>query len=173
MPIYALGDRVPKIDPEAFIHPMATIIGDVTIGPESSVWPSAVIRGDHDTIVIGARTSIQDGTVVHTAHGIPTTVGDEVVVGHLVHLEGCTIESNSLVGSNSVVLHGAIVRSGALVAASAFVPNGMEVPSGAMALGVPAKIKLNAVTNPEVMFSGVGIYVNNSHWYREELRQIG
>src|SRR5688500_5084390 len=137
--IYALGDSVPKIDPAAFVHPDATVIGDVEIGPESTIWPQAVLRGDYGFIRVGARTSIQDGTVVHCTRELPTIVGDDCVVGHLAHLECCVVENGALVGTNSVVLHRAVVRSGALVAASAFVPNGMEVPSGATALGVPAK----------------------------------
>ena len=145
MPIYALGDQVPDIHPTAYVHPDAVIIGSVTIGAEASIWPGAVLRGDDGEILIGARTSIQDGSVLHTTLFQPTTVGDECVIGHIVHLEGCTIEDGALVGNGSVVLHNAVVRSGALVGANAVVPNGMEVPSGAMALGVPAKIRENAV----------------------------
>ena len=137
MAIYALGDVEPRIHPSAYIHPDAVVIGDVEIGPESTVWPTAVLRGDEGPIRIGARTSIQDGSVVHVTAEHPTTVGDGCVIGHIVHLEGCTIESGSLVGSGSVVLHRAVVRSGSLVGANAVVTNDMEVPAGAMALGVP------------------------------------
>ena len=124
MAIYALGDRVPTIDPTAFVHPDAVLIGSVTIGAESSIWPAAVLRGDHGDITIGARTSIQDGTVIHTTPECPTKVGDDCVIGHLVHLEGCTIENFALVGSGSTVLHNAVVRSGSLVGAGALVPGG-------------------------------------------------
>src|SRR3954453_1883424 len=117
MAIYALGDRVPTIDSSAFVHPDAVIIGNVTIGPESTVWPQAVLRGDYGEIVVGAQTSVQDGTVVHATEEHPTVIGDRCGIGHLVHLEGCTIEDDSLVGSNSVVLHRAVVRSGSLVGA--------------------------------------------------------
>src|SRR6478735_8322281 len=143
MPIYALGERVPTIDPSAFVHPDAVVIGDVVLGPESTVWPTAVLRGDHGTIRIGARTSIQDGTVIHCTADLPTTIGDDCVVGHNAHLEGCTVEDRCLIGSGSVVLHRAVVRTGALVGAAALVPNDMEVPSRAMALGVPARIREN------------------------------
>ena len=132
MPIYALGERTPQIDPSAFIHPDAVIIGDVIIGPESTVWPTAVLRGDHGSIVVGARTSIQDGTVVHCTQHHPTTIGDRCVVGHNAHLEGCTIEDDCLVGSGSIVLHRAVVRRGALVGASALVPNDTDVPERAI-----------------------------------------
>lgn len=172
MAIYALGDLEPKIDPDAFVHPDAVVIGDVTLGPESSVWPSAVLRGDSDPITIGARTSIQDGTVIHVAPGLPTTVGDECVVGHLVHLEGCTIEDRALVGSGSIVLHSAIVRSEALVGAAALVPGRMEVPSRAQALGVPAKIRPDSV-DPEVMIvPGAVVYVERASNYKKNLRRL-
>jgi len=171
MPIYALGDRVPTIDPAAFVHPDAVVIGDVTIGPESTVWPTAVLRGDHDSIVIGAQTSIQDGTIVHCTRELPTVVGDRCVVGHNAHLEGCTVEDDCLIGSGSVVLHRVVVRRGSLVGAGALVPNGTEVPSGAMALGVPARIRPDAVA--EGSFAGaVATYVHNGHWYRADLKRL-
>jgi carbonic anhydrase/acetyltransferase-like protein (isoleucine patch superfamily) len=169
--VYALGTRVPTIDPSAYVHPDATVVGAVTIGAESTVWPSAVLRGDYGEIVVGARTSIQDGTVVHAVQEFPTVIGSDCVVGHLAHLEGCTIEDDSLVGSGSVVLHGAVVRSGALVGANAVVGNGMEVPSRAMALGVPAKIRPDTVA-PGAHAEAVGNYVANGKRYREELRRV-
>jgi len=91
--------------PDAFVHPDAVVIGDVRIGSESSVWPGAVFARDYGTIIIGARTSIQDGTVVHAVEAFPTVVGDDCVIGHIVHLEGCVIHDRALVGSGSVVLH--------------------------------------------------------------------
>jgi carbonic anhydrase/acetyltransferase-like protein (isoleucine patch superfamily) len=172
MPVYALGSVEPRIHPDAFVHPDATVIGNVTIGPESTIWPQAVLRGDYGFIQIGARTSIQDGTVVHCTEELPTIVGDDCVVGHLAHLECCVVEDGALVGSNSVVLHAAVVRSGALVAGSAFVPNGMEVPAGAMALGVPAKLRLDAVT-PDMIAPLAEGYVANCRRYRAELRRLG
>lgn len=172
MAIYALGDIEPEIDPTAFIHPDCTIIGDVKIGAESSVWAQAVIRGDEgQTIVVGARTSIQDGAVIHTTDEESTSVGDDCVIGHLVHLEGCTIENAALVGSNSVVLHRAIVKTGALVGASALVTNDMVVPSGAMALGVPAKIRPDSVA-PEMISEGAQSYLAKTKRYLSEMRRI-
>jgi carbonic anhydrase/acetyltransferase-like protein (isoleucine patch superfamily) len=171
MAIYALGDLAPDIHPDAYVHPDATVIGAVTIGAESSVWPQAVLRGDYGFIRIGARTSIQDGTVVHCTRDFPTIVGDDCVVGHLAHLECCTIEDGALVGSNSVVLHRAIVRTGALVAGSAFVPNDMEVPARAMALGVPATLRLDAVAPGMIPGLAKG-YIENCRRYRSELRRL-
>ncbi len=171
MPIYALGDLEPTIDGSAFVHPESVIIGDVRIGARSSIWPCAVLRGDEGHISIGSSTSIQDGAVIHTIEESPTTVGDECVIGHIVHLEGCVIESGSLVGSGSVVLHRAVVRSGALVGANAVVPNGMEVPSGAMALGIPAKLRPDTVS-PEMISEGVESYLGRTARYPKELRRI-
>jgi len=171
MPVYALGDREPTIDETAFVHPDAVIIGAVSIGAEATVWPGAVLRGDYGEISVGARTSIQDGTVVHATEELPTRIGANCVVGHIAHLEGCTVEDDCLVGSGSVVLHRAVVRSGGLVGAGAVVPNDTEVPSGAMALGVPAKIKPDSVP-PGVFQLAVDLYVENGKRYRSELRQL-
>jgi carbonic anhydrase/acetyltransferase-like protein (isoleucine patch superfamily) len=171
MAVYALGDRVPEIHPDAFVHPDATVIGSVVIGAESSVWPRAVLRGDYGLIVVGARTSIQDGSVIHATAELPTSIGDDCVIGHLVHMECCTIESGALVGSGSIVLHRAIVRTNALVGAAALVPNGMEVPSGAMALGVPAKLKLDSV-EPGMILDNAANYVRNAREYRGRLRRL-
>ena len=90
MPIYALGDDVPNLDPSAYVHPGAVIIGNVTVGPNASVWPGAVLRGDYGHIRVGARTSVQDGTVVHATAAAPTTIGDDCVIGHNAHLEGAS-----------------------------------------------------------------------------------
>jgi carbonic anhydrase/acetyltransferase-like protein (isoleucine patch superfamily) len=171
MPIYSLGDLVPDIHPDAFIHPDAVVIGNVTIGAEASVWPGAVLRGDNGSITIGARTSVQDGSVIHAGGRLPTIIGDDCTVGHMVHLEGCTMEPHTLAGSGCVILHRAVVRSYAIVGANAVVPNGMEVPSGALALGVPAKIREGAAKREEIDYA-VAHYVDNGQWYRKDMRRI-
>ena len=149
------------------------MIGDVIIGPESTIWPQAVLRGDYGRITVGARTSIQDGSVIHATNTDPTFIGDDCVVGHLVHMECCTIEDGALVGSGSVVLHRVLVRSEAVVGANAVVPNDIEVPSRAMALGVPAKLRLDAVKDPAAVIGrGARNYVRNGARYREQLRRI-
>src|SRR4051812_48823405 len=137
MPVYALGDRQPTIDPTAYVHPDAVVIGNVVIGAGSSVWPCAVLRGDDGAIRIGDRTSIQDGSILHCTAELDTVVGNEAVIGHMVHLEGCTIEDRALVGNGAVVLHRAVVSTGSLVGSNAVVTAGVVVPPGAMALGVP------------------------------------
>jgi carbonic anhydrase/acetyltransferase-like protein (isoleucine patch superfamily) len=171
MPIYRLGALVPQIHPEAFVHPEAVLIGNVTIGSESTVWPGAVLRGDFGRIVVGERSSIQDGTVIHAGPGFPTVVGNGCVIGHLAHLEGCTMEDGSLVGSGSVVLHWAVVGTGATVGANAVVPNRMEVPPGALALGVPAQIRPDKSDRDMIRMSAEE-YVANGHRYRESLQRI-
>ena len=168
MAIYQLEDLVPTIDPLAYIHPDAVIIGDVTVGPESTVWPGAVLRGDYGTITVGARTSVQDGTVIHAGPGFPTVVGSGCVIGHLAHLEGCLLEDDCLVGSGSVVLHHAVVSSGATVGANAVVPNRMTVPPGALALGVPATIRPDASDQALIRMSA-SEYVATGHRYRRSL----
>lgn len=171
MPIYRLGDLEPTIDPEAFVHPDAVVIGNVTVGPESTIWPGAVLRGDHGTITIGARSSVQDGTVIHCGPGFPTTVGDGCVIGHLAHLEGCTIEDDSLVGSGSVVLHHAVVGTGATVGANAVVPNRMVVPAGALAVGVPAQLRPGK-SSLEMIRMSADSYVANGHLFRSSMQRI-
>lgn len=172
MAIYALGSRQPTIDPTAFVHPEAVIIGDVTIGPESSIWPTAVLRGDHGSVRVGAQTSVQDGTIVHCTSDLDTVIGDRCTIGHNVHLEGCTVHDDSLIGSGSVVLHRAIVGPHALVGACALVPNGLTVPPFARALGVPARITENAISEGDFA-ANVAVYVHNAHWYNADLRRIG
>ncbi len=171
MAIYAFGDLEPRIHPDAFVHPDAVVIGDVEIGAESSVWPCAVLRGDNGPITVGERTSIQDGSVLHTTYEWPTQVGSDCVIGHIVHLEGCIIEDHALVGSGSVVLHRAIVRSHSLVGANAVVTDDTEVPTGAMALGVPAKIVPDRV-QPGSFIGHVKVYAERARRYKTDLRRL-
>jgi len=171
MALYALGDRVPDVDPDAYVHPDAVVIGQVRLGPGASVWPGAVLRGDYGSIVVGARTSIQDGAVVHATSELQTVIGAGCVVGHLAHLEGCIVEDDCLIGSGSVVLHRAWVGAGALVAAGAVVGPGVQVPERAMALGVPARIRENAV-EPGRFAGSAQRYVENAREYRATLRRL-
>jgi carbonic anhydrase/acetyltransferase-like protein (isoleucine patch superfamily) len=171
VPIYALGDQVPSIHPDAYIHPDAVVIGSVTIGANSSVWPGAVLRGDDGEIFIGERTSVQDGCVIHTTAEHPTTVGSDCVLGHLVHLEGCTIEPWSLIGVGSIVLHRVVVHSWAIVAANAVVLNDTIVPSGALAVGIPAVIKEGRARREDIEH-GVATYVERASRFRTHLRRI-
>jgi carbonic anhydrase/acetyltransferase-like protein (isoleucine patch superfamily) len=144
VPIYALDALVPAIDPDAYVHPDAVVIGKVELAAGSSVWPGAVLRADHGLIQVGARTSIQDGTIIHTTREWPTVIGADCVVGHRAHLEGCVVGDGCLIGSGSLVLNRARVGAGAVVAAAALIREDMVVPAGALAAGVPAAIREEA-----------------------------
>jgi carbonic anhydrase/acetyltransferase-like protein (isoleucine patch superfamily) len=129
-----------SIHPSAFIAPGAAIMGDVTLGEDSSVWYGAVLRGDMAPIVIGAATNIQDGTIVHVDEGMACTVGRRVGVGHRVILHGCTVEDECLIGMGAVLLNGVRIGTGSVVAAGAVIPEGMQVPPRSVVMGVPGRI---------------------------------
>ncbi|MEY3033510.1 MAG: hypothetical protein RLZ86_132 [Actinomycetota bacterium] len=171
MPIYALGDVEPTIHPDAYVHPDAVVIGRVSVGAGSSIWPGAVLRGDDGDIVIGDRTSVQDGCVLHTTYVFPTIVGDDCVIGHMVHLEGCTIENRCLVGNGSIVMHQVKVCTGSVVAANSVLLNGTEVPSGALAAGSPAVIKPGKARLAEIDLA-VESYVQRAARFRRDLRRV-
>jgi carbonic anhydrase/acetyltransferase-like protein (isoleucine patch superfamily) len=133
--------RSPVIHPTAFIAPGADVLGDVRLGSESSVWYQCVLRGDIAAITVGARTNVQDLTMVHVDEGFPCTVGAGVGVGHRCILHGCTIEDDCLIGMGSVLLNGVRVGTGSVIGAGAVVPEGMDIPPGSLVLGVPARIK--------------------------------
>jgi carbonic anhydrase/acetyltransferase-like protein (isoleucine patch superfamily) len=134
---------VPKIHPTAFIAPTAAVMGDVSLGEDASVWYHAVLRGDMAPIFIGARTNIQDGTIVHVDEGVPCTVGQRVGVGHRVVLHGCTVGDDCLIAMGSVLLNGVTIGSGSVVAAGAVIPEGMQVPPRSLVMGVPGRIVRN------------------------------
>ena len=172
MAIYAIDDLVPEIHETAFVHPDATVIGRVVLGPNSSVWPQAVIRGDYGSITIGESSNVQDGAVVHATADLDTTIGNHVVIGHLAHLEGCTVHDRALIGVGSAVLHRAVIEEGATVGAGAVVTNDTVVPAAALAVGVPAVIKPDR-SNPEVIGLMAAVYVHNTARYLTGLRRIG
>jgi carbonic anhydrase/acetyltransferase-like protein (isoleucine patch superfamily) len=128
------------IHPTAFIASTAAVMGDVSLGEEASIWYHAVVRGDMAPIVIGARSNIQDGTIVHVDAGVPCSVGQRVGVGHRVILHGCTVGDDCLVAMGSVLLNGVSIGAGSVVAAGAVVPEGMQVPPGSLVMGVPGRI---------------------------------
>lgn len=171
MPIYALGDLEPDIHETAYVHPDAVIIGDVILGPKASVWANAVLRGDDGRIVIGEGSNVQDGAVLHCTPVHDTVVGNYCTIGHIAHLEGCTIKDRALVGTASVVLHEAVVGEGALVGANAMVVGGTTVPPKALALGVPAKIREDAADTDEIDH-GVQSYIDRAERFRRDLRRL-
>lgn len=138
--IRALSGQVPRLGPGAFVHEAAEVIGRVTLGARSSVWPRAVIRGDTEDIVVGEDANVQDGAVLHVDPGFPCTLGDRVTVGHLACVHGCTVEEESLIGIGAVVLNGARIGAGSIVGAGAVVPEGLAIPEGSMVLGIPGRV---------------------------------
>ena len=170
--IYALDDDEPEIDELAYVAPDAVVIGRVKIGPEASVWPGAVLRGDHGFISVGARTSVQDGTIIHCTAQWPTIIGDDCVVGHNAHLEGCVVEDGCLIGSGSVTLNRVVIGKGSIVAAGAVVSEGFEVPPGSLVAGVPAKVKRSGVDTTWTE-GAVQTYIATARHHRAGLRRIG
>ena len=147
----------PTIDETAFIAPTATVIGDTVIGPESGIWFGCTVRGDVNEIRIGARTNIQDGTVIHvTTNGHGTYIGDEVTIGHMVLLHACTVESRAFIGMHACLMDGVVVETGAMVAAGALVTPGKRVPSGQLWAGSPAKYRRD-ITEQEKAFFPVSV----------------
>jgi carbonic anhydrase/acetyltransferase-like protein (isoleucine patch superfamily) len=130
-----------RVDPTAFIVPGAVVIGDVTLGPQSSVWFNAVLRGDVAPIRLGSCTNVQDGAVLHADEGFPCTLGDRVTVGHNAIVHGCRIEDNVMVGMGSVVMNGALVGQNSIIGVGAVVTEGTRIPPGSVVLGVPAEVK--------------------------------
>jgi carbonic anhydrase/acetyltransferase-like protein (isoleucine patch superfamily) len=124
----------------AFIHPLAFVCGEVSIGPRVSVWPTAVVRGDTAPITIGADSNVQDGTVVHVDHGVPCTIGERVAIGHRAIVHGATVESDCLIGMGAILLNRVRVGSGSIVGAGAVCTEGMSIPPNSLVLGVPARV---------------------------------
>ena len=142
--------RLPRVDPTAFIDDSAQVIGDVEIGEESSVWMAVVIRGDVNSIRIGRRTNLQDGTIVHVmTRTHQTTIGDNVTVGHGAIVHGCTIEDRCLIGMGAILLNGSHVGTGSIVAAGSLLVEGMQVPPRSLVMGSPGKVK-RTLTDAEV-----------------------
>ncbi len=164
----------PRLGAGAWVHPRATVIGEVTLGRDSSVWPGAVIRGDVNSIAIGEATNIQDGSVLHVSHktadnpaGGPLAIGDRVTVGHTVILHACTIEDECLIGMGSIILDGAVVRKHVLLGAGSLVPEGKILESGHLYLGRPAK-PVRPLTEAEIAYFNysAGHYVKLAQSYK-------
>ena len=162
-----IGKR-PHIDPSAFVADNATILGDVTIGKDSSILFGAVLRAEHAAMVIGARTNVQDNCVLHVDEDFPIAIGDGVTIGHGAIIHGCTIGSNTLVGMGAIVLNGAQIGENCLIGAGTLVPQGMIVPDGSMVIGVPGRIK-RPLRDEEIAQNreSAASYVQEAQEYRE------
>jgi carbonic anhydrase/acetyltransferase-like protein (isoleucine patch superfamily) len=141
MGLYRFEGREPQVAPDAFVAPSATLIGDVVLEAESSIWFGAVLRADFDRIVVGRGSCVQDNAVIHTAEGLPTIVGTNVTVGHAAMLEGCIVEDGAVIAMGAIVLQRARIGAGALVAAGAVVREGQQIPARVVAAGVPALVR--------------------------------
>lgn len=169
--IYDLGTRCVQTLGDYFIAANATVIGNVILHPNASIWFNAVVRGDNDPIIIGANSNIQDGSVLHTDEGIPLTIGRNVTVGHKVMLHGCTIGDNSLIGINSVILNGAVIGKNCLIGANALITEGKIIPDGSLVVGAPGQVKRQL--SPEQILGithSAEHYVANFQRYQRELR---
>ncbi|PKO83960.1 MAG: gamma carbonic anhydrase family protein [Betaproteobacteria bacterium HGW-Betaproteobacteria-11] len=173
MPLYALPGKKPAIADSAWLAPNATVIGDVHLAENTSIWWNAVLRGDNDPIRIGANSNIQDGSVLHTDEGVPLTLGENVTVGHLVMLHGCTIGNGSLIGIKSVILNHAVIGENCLIGANTLIPEGKLIPPRSLVVGSPGKV-VRSLTDEEVarLLWSARHYVANARRYREQLTSL-
>ena len=141
MPIYALDGVAPQIDPDVgWIAPTAVLVGDVVVGAEAGIWFGVVARGDIETITIGARSNVQENTVLHTDKGYPLTIGENCTIGHAAIVHGCTIGDNTLIGMGATVLNGAKIGKNCLIGANALVTENKVIPDNSMVVGAPGKV---------------------------------
>nr|CRH04638.1 conserved protein of unknown function [Include Bacterial transferase hexapeptide repeat] [Candidatus Magnetococcus massalia] len=180
MPLYPFEGRWPKIDETAFIHPDAVVIGDVEIGPHSSLWPGVVARGDVNFIRIGSRSNIQDGSILHTtrpkptnAAGYPLVIGDDITIGHRVTLHGCTLKDGCMVGMNAMVMDSVVVEEQAMIAAGAMVTPGKQVTRRTLWIGSPAREKrgMDEAAIAEISATTEN-YLRLAAQYRKELESL-
>jgi carbonic anhydrase/acetyltransferase-like protein (isoleucine patch superfamily) len=174
MTIYRLEDRSPAIHDSAFVANEATIIGDVRLEENTSVWPGAVLRGDNEPIVIGRNSNVQEGAVLHTDPGSPLRIGENVTIGHQAMLHGCTIGEGSLIGIQAIILNNAVIGKNCLVGAGAVVTEGKEFPDGSLIIGAPAKaVRQLSPEAIEGMKKNTLTYVERRGVYKKSLVAIG
>lgn len=154
--------RCPQVEATAYIAPTATLVGAVTVGPDSSVWFGAVLRGDLTAITLGAGSNVQDNSVLHVTRTLGVTIGDEVTIGHSVTLHGCVVGNRCLIGMGATVLDGVEIGEGSIIAAGAVIPEGMIVPPRSLVMGVPGKVR-RAVTDEELQ----GVVANGAAYVIE------
>lgn len=175
MPIFALAGISPRFPENGsyWIAPNATLIGNVELAEESSVWFGAILRGDNEPIAVGARSNVQDGCVCHTDLGYPLTIGMDCTIGHKAILHGCTIKDNALVGMGATVLNGAVIGSNCIIGANALIPEGKVIPDNSLVVGVPGKVvrSLDEAAADGIRKSADG-YVRNWKRFKSELSEI-
>ncbi|HEX8962258.1 MAG TPA: gamma carbonic anhydrase family protein [Rhodocyclaceae bacterium] len=173
MPIYSISGKTPLIAASAWVAPNATIIGDIRLAENSSIWWNAVLRGDNEPISIGENSNIQDGCVLHTDPGAPLTVEPNVTVGHLVMLHGCTIGEGSLIGIKSVIMNHAVIGKSCLIGANTLIAEGKVIPDRSLVMGSPGKI-VRELTDEEVarIAGSSKRYVANAQRYGNQLKLL-
>jgi len=172
MPLYAIGETSPSIDPSAWVAPSADLIGDVRLGPRASVWFGAVIRADNTPILLGAETNFQDGAVGHSDPGAPLTLGDRVTVGHQAILHGCTIHDEALIGMGARILNGAVIGAQCIVGAGALVTEGKVFEPRSLIVGSPARaVRSLTDAQVELLHLSAAHYADKAARYSRDLRQ--
>ena len=173
MPIYRLGEHTPQIDPQSWIAPNATVIGQVVLARNASVWWNCTLRGDTDRLFVGENSNIQDGSVLHTDPGLQLVVGTNVTVGHMVMLHGCTIGDGSLIGMGAILLNRSVIGKNSLVGANTLIPEGKIFPDRVLIVGSPGKV-VRELTDEEVarLPGSAERYVKNWQRYQRELVAI-
>ena len=163
------GGKTPLVDPAAFVAPGARLIGDIEIGPEASIWYNCVLRGDVNVIRVGARTNIQDGTVVHVADDGPCDIGADCIIGHRAMIHACRVEDACLIGMQATILDNAVVGAGSVVGAGAVVTQRMVIPPRSLVLGMPAKIVKTLTADEEAFHRAhAAKYVRLKENYRRD-----
>lgn len=150
----------PEMGKDCYVHPKALIIGNVKTGDHCSFWPGSVARGDEELIIMGSRTNLQDGAIIHVDTDFPTSIGNNVTIGHGAIVHGCTIEDNCIIGIRSTILNGSIIGRGSIVGAGAVVTPGTVIPPNSLVLGMPAKVKKNDPEIEKMALRNADVYVD-------------
>ncbi|MGH6612086.1 MAG: gamma carbonic anhydrase family protein [Burkholderiaceae bacterium] len=173
MAIYQLSERIPQVDPSAYVFETAAVIGSVILGAGVSIWSYATLRGDNEPIVIGESSNVQECSVLHTDPGFPLTIGRGVTIGHQAMLHGCTIGDSCLIGIQAVILNGAVIGKNCLIGAGALVTEGKQIPDNSLVVGSPARI-IRQLSDADVerMQRDKDSYVRRAAVYRNDLKRI-
>ncbi|MDQ7988371.1 MAG: gamma carbonic anhydrase family protein [Candidatus Dactylopiibacterium sp.] len=173
MAVFALDDNEPRLGDGVWVADSARVIGRVALGARVTVWFNAVLRGDMEWISVGAGSNVQDGAVLHTDEGVPLTIGENVSVGHMAMLHGCTVGEGSLIGMNATILNRAVIGKHCLIGAKALIPEGKVIPDRSLVVGTPGRV-IRELTDEEVerLARGTAHYVENGERYRKGLRRV-
>lgn len=173
MPLYSLGAKHPRIDPQSWVAPTATLIGDVRLAKNVSIWWNALLRGDNDPISVGENSNIQDGALLHTDAGIPLVVGRDVTVGHQAMLHGCIVGDGSLIGIGAILLNHSVIGKSCIVGANTLIPEGKTYPDRSLIIGSPGRV-VRELSDEDVarLLQSAASYVENWQRYQRELAPI-